>query len=59
MKQEREQVRNLSAALLLGMLTLPALFYCFFLRRGYSPSLRRSAFLYATVVTLIGLAGAR
>ena len=58
---ERESIptgtRQLSAPLLLGMLTAPTLFVWFFLRRGYASSLRRVAFSYTGILFAIGLLG--
>jgi hypothetical protein len=39
------------------MLVIPALFVWFFLRRGYSGSLRRAAFFYTGAMLAVGLAG--
>lgn len=49
--------RRLSAPLLLGMLAMPVIFVWFFLRRGYSRTLRRAAFTYAATLLAIGLIG--
>lgn len=49
--------RHLSAPLLLGLIVLPSLFCWLLLRRGYSWSLRRSAFFYAAVLTVAGYFG--
>jgi hypothetical protein len=47
--------RHLSGPLLVGMLTLPTMFCWLFLRRGYSRSLRFSAFFYTIALTVAGL----
>ncbi|MEO7170407.1 MAG: hypothetical protein ABIY39_08550 [Sphingomonas sp.] len=42
------------------MLTIPAIFVWFFLRRGYSRALHRAAFTYTAIllaISLIGLLG--
>jgi hypothetical protein len=52
-----DPTRNLSLPLLAGMLVIPALFVWFFLRRGYSGSLRRAAFFYTGAMLAVGLAG--
>lgn len=43
--------------MLVGMLTAPTVFVWFFLRRGYPPSLRRSAFSYTGIWFAVGLLG--
>ena len=50
--------RHLSGPLLVGMLSFPLIFVWFFLRAGYSPSLRRAAFFYTGVFTAISVIGA-
>jgi hypothetical protein len=50
---EGHSSRNLSLRLLAGMLVIPGLFVWFFLRRGYSGSLRRAAFFYTAVIYAI------
>ena len=52
-----DATRQLSSPLLLGMLTVPSLFVWFFLRRGYSSSLRRAAFSYTGILFAVGLVG--
>lgn len=47
--------RNLSGALLLGMLTIWPLVIWLFLRRGYSRSLRVAAFTYGGVQLALGV----
>ncbi len=54
---DRSGTRPLGGWLLLGMLTVPALFCWLLLRAGYSPSLRRTGFVFAAVVTAMGAAG--
>ena len=49
--------RHLSGPLLIGMLAFPVVFVWFFLRAGYSPSLRRAAFTYTGVTTAVVLLG--
>nr|WP_299914059.1 hypothetical protein [Sphingomonas bacterium] len=56
-REETVESRRLSAPLLAGMLMSPPIFVWFFLRRGYSPSLRRTAFVYAGTFFAIGLVG--
>jgi hypothetical protein len=54
-KEQPDEPRRLSAPLLAGMLMAPPIFVWFFLRRGYSSSLRRTAFVYAGTFFAIGL----
>lgn len=49
--------RRLGPLLLLGLLSLPALFCWILLLRGYESSLRRTVFGYAGIMTAIGFAG--
>ncbi|MEA3062581.1 MAG: hypothetical protein QOJ94_2362 [Sphingomonadales bacterium] len=52
-----DRTRRLSLPLLAGMLVIPAVFVWFFLRRGYSGSLRRAAFFYTAVMSAIVFVG--
>jgi hypothetical protein len=52
-----ERIRRLSLPLLAGMLVMPAVFVWFFLRRGYSGSLRRAAFFYTAAMMAVNLTG--
>ncbi len=49
--------RPLDLWLLLGMQIVPILFVWLFLRRTRRPSLRRAAFVYTAVTTLLPLLG--
>ena len=49
--------RPLDYWLLIGMQLVPILFVWLFLRRVYRPSLRRSAFIYTAVTTLLPVVG--
>jgi hypothetical protein len=49
--------RHLSGLLLIGMLTVPVVFVWFFLRQGYSRSLRWTASTYTIVTTGILVLG--
>jgi hypothetical protein len=49
--------RRLSAPLLAGMLTVPTVFVWLFLRRGYTSSLRRIAFIYTAIFFGLALLG--
>jgi hypothetical protein len=49
--------RPLDLWLLLGMQIVPILFVWLFLRRTCRPSLRRAAFVYTAVTTLLPLLG--
>ena len=49
--------RRLSGPLLIGMLVAPVVFVWLFLRAGYSPSLRRAAFIYTGVITAVAVLG--
>jgi hypothetical protein len=49
--------RHLSGPLLIGMLVAPVVFVWLFLRAGYSPSLRRAAFIYTGVTTAVVFLG--
>jgi hypothetical protein len=51
------EYRRLSMPLLVGLLTVPALFVWFMLRRGYARSTRVAAFSYAAVLFGFGLIG--
>jgi hypothetical protein len=54
---EADPTRRLSLPLLAGMLVMPAVFVWFFLRRGYTGSLRRAAFLYTAAMTAVSVTG--
>ncbi len=49
--------RVLSGPLLIGTLAVPGIFVWFFLRRGYSPSLRKAAFTWAIILTTMNVVG--
>jgi hypothetical protein len=42
---------------LIGTLAVPGIFVWFFLRRGYSPSLRKAAFTWAIILTTMNVVG--
>jgi hypothetical protein len=51
-----ETSRRLSLPLLAAMLVIPGVFVWFFLRRGYSGSLRRAAFFYTAIMyAMVGI----
>jgi hypothetical protein len=52
-----DDCRPLDYWLLLGMQLAPILFVWLFLRRVYRPSLRRAAFIYTGVTTLLPVIG--
>ena len=54
MTPEAAEPRHLSPPLLLGILVLPAIFFWFLLRRGYSSELRLGAFLYMAMTMALG-----
>jgi hypothetical protein len=49
--------RQLSGVLLIGTLAVPLVFVWFFLRRGYTPSLRKAAFTWAIALTGLNAVG--
>jgi hypothetical protein len=42
---------------MIATIAVPALFVWFFLRKGYSPTLRRAAFTYMAALTAVGVIG--
>ena len=48
--------RRLSGWLILGVLTIPAIFVWFVLRRGYSSDVRLGAFLHLAFTVALGIA---
>jgi hypothetical protein len=57
MSETAAPARTLSGPLLVGTLALPLLFVWFFLRRGYTNSLRTAAFVYCLAITAVSIAG--
>jgi hypothetical protein len=57
MDSEVASTRHVSPLLATAIYALPAIFVWLLLRKGYAPSTRRAAFLYAGMITAIGVLG--
>jgi hypothetical protein len=47
--------RPLNPFLMIATVAVPAVFVWLFLRKGYSPTLRRAAFTYMAAMTAVGI----